>query len=217
MGSKNLEFVGGYATRVRAAQQRYGSRAFVLMIYRMLFQWPRLRSGFVGWRLRAVLGAKVGEKVRFGKRVFVRLPAGAIVIGAKSTLSDGCRIEVSAAPAATVSLGANCYLAPDVHVISTGSVEIGNNVQIAEFTSIRDTSHNYRARDVIITQQGDTVGHIKIGNDVWIGKGCLILGTPETVVIGDGVVIGAHSTVKDSIPDYAIAVGSPARVVGNRS
>lgn len=201
---------------MRAARQRYGSRAFVLLMYRALFLWPRLRSRAVAWKLRVVLGASIGLNVRFGKHVFVGLPAGAIEIGANATVNDRCRIEVTASPPGRVSLGANCYLAPDVHVISTGSVQIGDNVQIAEFTSIRDTSHNYRARDVTITRQGDTLGHIRIGCDVWIGKGCLILGAPHTVVIGNGAVIGAHSVVKDSIPDYAIAVGSPARVIGYR-
>jgi virginiamycin A acetyltransferase len=52
-----------------------------------------------------------------------------------------------------------------------------------------------------------------IGNDVWIGVGAIVL---RGVTIGDGVVIGANSVVTKDIPDYAIAVGSPAKVIKYR-
>lgn len=48
-----------------------------------------------------------------------------------------------------------------------------------------------------------------IGNDVWIGTRVIILGG---VHIGDGAIIGAGSVVTKDIPDYAIAVGVPAKV-----
>ena len=54
---------------------------------------------------------------------------------------------------------------------------------------------------------------IIIGSDVWIGRGVTVLGG---VKIGNGAVIGANSTVTKDIPPYAIAVGSPARVIKYR-
>jgi acetyltransferase-like isoleucine patch superfamily enzyme len=89
-------------------------------------------------------------------------------------------------------------------------------VRVAEFVSLRDSSHNYQDRNRYIYQQGDTMGTLSIGNDVWIGQGAIILGSPDGTFIGNGVVIGAHSVVKESIPDYAVAVGAPARIVGFR-
>lgn len=53
----------------------------------------------------------------------------------------------------------------------------------------------------------------KIGNDVWIGASVNIL---AGVIIGDGVIIGAHSTVAKDVPPYAIVVGNPARIVRYR-
>lgn len=50
----------------------------------------------------------------------------------------------------------------------------------------------------------------EIGNDVWIGCNSTIL---RGSTIGDGAVIGANSLVNIDIPPYAIAVGSPARVI----
>lgn len=53
----------------------------------------------------------------------------------------------------------------------------------------------------------------RIGHDVWIGHGALIM---PGVSIGTGAVIGAMSVVTKDIPPYAVAVGSPARVVKMR-
>ncbi len=58
-----------------------------------------------------------------------------------------------------------------------------------------------------------TKGDVTIGNDVWIGTNSLVL---SGTTIGDGAVIGAGSVVRGRIPPYAIAVGSPCRVVMHR-
>lgn len=56
-------------------------------------------------------------------------------------------------------------------------------------------------------------GDVVIGNDVWIGFGTTIL---SGVTIGDGAIIGANSLVVGDIAPYAIAAGSPARVLKYR-
>lgn len=58
-----------------------------------------------------------------------------------------------------------------------------------------------------------TKGPISIGDDVWIGTGATIL---SGSTVGQGAVIGSGSVVAGTIPPYAIAVGSPARVVKYR-
>jgi acetyltransferase-like isoleucine patch superfamily enzyme len=51
-------------------------------------------------------------------------------------------------------------------------------------------------------------GDITIGSDVWIGTGVTIL---SGVRIGNGAIIGSCSLVTKDIPDFAIAMGSPAK------
>ena len=51
---------------------------------------------------------------------------------------------------------------------------------------------------------------IRIGNNVWIGGGAIIL---PGVTIGDGAVIGAGSVVRSDVPAASLAVGNPARIV----
>jgi len=58
-----------------------------------------------------------------------------------------------------------------------------------------------------------TRGNVRIGNDVWIGRGALIL---SGVAIGDGAIVGAESVVAKDIPPYAVVVGNPARVIRKR-
>ena len=59
---------------------------------------------------------------------------------------------------------------------------------------------------------------IEIGNDVWIGRGCILKSTnPEKpLVIGDGAVIASDSVVVKSVPPYAIVGGNPARIIKYR-
>lgn len=54
---------------------------------------------------------------------------------------------------------------------------------------------------------------VVIGNDVWIGANAIIL---PGVTIGDGAVIGAGAVVTRDVPDYAIVVGVPAKVIRQR-
>ena len=205
-----------YLLRIKAARERYRSRAFAVLLYRTLFQWPRLRSRAIRLKLRLLLRSEIASTVRFGKDVFVTIPGGLVAIGEQSWIGDRCFIEVSPNPQAQLSIGSNCYFAHDIHIGAYKEIVIGDNVRVAEFTSLRDTSHNYRERSQPINQQGDDVGKLSIGDDVWIGQGCIVLGSRVGTVIGRGAVIGAHSVVKGSIPEYAIAVGAPAKIVGYR-
>jgi len=54
---------------------------------------------------------------------------------------------------------------------------------------------------------------VTIGNDVWIGAYSVIM---PGVNIGNGAVIGAGAIVTRDVPDYAIVVGAPARVIRYR-
>ena len=59
---------------------------------------------------------------------------------------------------------------------------------------------------------------IEIGNDVWIGRGCILKCTnPEhPLIIGDGAVIASDSVVVKSVPPYAIVGGNPAKLIRYR-
>ena len=56
----------------------------------------------------------------------------------------------------------------------------------------------------------DRYGVPKIGDYVWIGPGAKIFGK---IKIGNNVSIGANAVVSKDIPDNAIVIGNPGRIV----
>ena len=63
-----------------------------------------------------------------------------------------------------------------------------------------------------IRDQGFEERDVEVGAGAWLGAHSVIVGCR----VGAGAVIGAGSVVTRDIPDLAIAVGSPARIVGSR-
>lgn len=52
-----------------------------------------------------------------------------------------------------------------------------------------------------------------IGNDVWLGANVLLT---NGINIGNGVIAGAGSIITKDVPDYAVVVGNPARIIRYR-
>lgn len=85
-------------------------------------------------------------------------------------------------------------------------IEIGNNVTM----SIRVTLMAHDASTKKLT--GYTkIGHIKIGNNVFIGANTTIL---PGVTIGDSAVVGAGSVVTHDVAEGVVVAGVPARQIG---
>ena len=75
------------------------------------------------------------------------------------------------------------------------------------------TNHKFEDPYVPIKDQGIIMksdSSVVIGEGSWIGTKAVIVGN---VKIGRHCVVGANSVVTKDIPDYSIAVGSPAKVV----
>lgn len=92
-------------------------------------------------------------------------------------------------------------------------IVIGKHVMIAANTSIYSYDHNVLPDQPIHKQDISSKGPVVIDDESWIGTGVIIL---NGVHIGKGAVVGAGSVVVKDIPDGAIAVGNPARVVKYR-
>ena len=96
------------------------------------------------------------------------------------------------------------------HIIATHSVVIEDNVLVADKVFISDCTHSYEdISKPVVSQQINTLNPVVIGEGSWLGENVCVCG----VKIGKHCVIGANSVVTSDIPDYCVAVGSPARVV----
>ena len=113
-----------------------------------------------------------------------------------------------------ITVGSNVSVGMNTVIYSKRKVKIGDNTQIAGQCYIIDTNHGTKAGQLIINQDDDVAEDgITIGSDVWIASQCVIL---KGAKINDGAVIGAQSLVNCEIPSNAIAVGTPAKVIGYR-
>lgn len=115
----------------------------------------------------------------------------------------------------SITIGSHTHIQPRcVFSAYKGSIRIGSNVQIAPNCGFYPYDHGTAAGELISKQPPETKGDIVIGDDAWLGFGAVVL---SGVRIGHGAVIGAGSVVTLDVPDGAIAVGVPARVVRMRA
>ena len=131
-----------------------------------------------------------------------------------------------------------CNLA---HHASVNNSEIGKRTSVGRFSKIRDSkigTYNSISWDVTIGAVSHPMDRIsmhaftyrkqfgisdkdimipqkttRIGNDVWIGYGAIIL---SGVTIGDGAIIGAGAVVTKDVEPYTVVAGVPAKVIKKR-
>jgi acetyltransferase-like isoleucine patch superfamily enzyme len=93
-------------------------------------------------------------------------------------------------------------------ILDCALVTIGDRVLFGPNVSIYTATH-----ETDIQSRRDNIEYAKpitIGNDCWIGGNVVVL---PGVNIGKGCTIGSGSVVTKDIPDWSVAVGSPARVI----
>ena len=95
-----------------------------------------------------------------------------------------------------------------------GDVTLEDDVLVGSHVSIANggAQHGTDRLDVPIREQPGQWPRVTIGRDTWVGDRCVILAD-----VGAHCVIGAGSVVTKPIPDYAVAVGVPARVLRYRN
>lgn len=161
----------------------------------------------------------IGKNVFVDEGTFLK----AVVLSGNTQIGKLCKV-FGADINGNVRIGNNTSLwGPNITIKSTvNKIIIGNYCSVARNVSIQEMNHNierftshYINKNILNIADEDNVskGDIIIGHDVWIGDGTKIL---SGVRIGIGAVIGANSVVTKDVPNYAIVVGSPARIIKYR-
>ncbi len=111
----------------------------------------------------------------------------------------------------TAEVGRNVYVGV---YCCLGTVTIEDDVLISSHVSIPSggKQHGIDRLDLPIREQPGIWSRVTIGRDSWIGDRAVVLAD-----VGHHCVIGAGSVVTEPIPDYAVAVGVPAKVVRFRN
>lgn len=193
--------------------------------------------GALGLALRkalypALLGA-CGRNVIFGQNVVLRHPHK-ITIGDNVVVDDNCLLDAKGTANRGISIGSGVFIGRNTilsckdgdidiqdganigfncELFSASRVSVGRDTLLAAYCYLIGGDHDFSDPDEAILKQSRRSTGVTIGDGAWLGAGAKVL---DGVTIGNRAVVGAAAVVKETIPPGAIAVGIPARIVGQR-
>ena len=103
-----------------------------------------------------------------------------------------------------LKIGNGVFINSNLLAMARGGITIEDDVQIAANVSLISNNHDPYERHIL------TCKPIGIRKGAWIGANAVVLAGTE---IGRYAIVGAGSVVTKDVPDYAVAVGNPAKVI----
>lgn len=131
---------------------------------------------------------KILERINLAREKFVRVIHPSSIIGSNVEIGEGTMI--------ISGVIVNTYSKIGAHVILNTSSSVDHHSIIEDFVHIAPGVH--------------TGGNVKVEEGAFIGIGASII---PGIKIGKWSIVGAGSVVTKDVPDYATAVGNPARVI----
>lgn len=168
------------------------------------------REGLDSWQKKQLLAEKFSE-VSFGKGVQV-IGLNTVAIGRGSCISDDVWVNDCIRDGLTRLKIGETVLVGRRGVISTaGYLEIGSFTILAPDVIVTDADHVYENPMLPYLQQGATSDRtLIVEENCWLGMQVKVLGN---LTIGRGSVVAAGSLVRNSLPPFVVAAGSPSRIV----
>ena len=193
--------------------------------------------GALGLFLRArlyplVLGA-VGRNVVFGVNVTLRHPHK-IALGDNVVVDDQCCLDAKGVDNRGIVIGNGVFVGRNTilsckngdiviedranlgfncEIFSASRVRVGSDVLMAAYTYLVGGDHLYDRVDIPVLQQGRTARGIEVGPGAWLGAHVVVT---DGSTVGRDAIVGAGAVVVGAIPEFAIAVGTPAKVIRDR-
>jgi acetyltransferase-like isoleucine patch superfamily enzyme len=211
---------------------------FGFLLYEIFTLFLSNIGGALGYLLRKLAAQRLfraaGRGLILGRGIVLRHP-GRISLGHQVAIDDQAFIDGSGSGEIGVVLGdgvllsRNCtILGKHGHVVLEDRVDVGNNCVFASASGIRvgvatiiagncyiggGRYHHEDLGTPIMDQGAYSLGETVIGEGSWLGAGAIVL---DGVRLGKGVIVGAGAVVTKDAPDYAVLVGSPARILRMR-
>lgn len=160
------------------------------------------------------------SSINLGAQIYNFSTKDAITIGKNSNI--GGRI-VNYEFGGKIKIGDYCFVGEGCNLISSCSIEIGNNVLVAHGVDIFDHDthpiaplERHEHFKAIMAGKGATAKFnwtekpVKICDNAWLGAKSIIL---KGVTIGEAAIIAAGSVVTKDVEPYTIVAGNPAKFV----
>lgn len=103
-----------------------------------------------------------------------------------------------------IKIGKNVFINSNLLAMARGGIIIEDHVQIAANVQLITNNHDPYDRAVLLCKP------IRIKKGAWIGAEATIL---PGVCVGEHAIVGAASVVTKDVPDYAVVVGNPAKII----
>jgi acetyltransferase-like isoleucine patch superfamily enzyme len=179
-----------------------------------------------------LLGA-CGRNVVFGQNVVLRHPHK-IRIGDNVVIDDNCLVDAKGDTNRGITIGSGVFIGRNTilsckdgdielgdganvgfncEIFSASTVTVGRDTLVAAYCYLVGGDHDFSDPSLPIVAQARRSTGISVGEGAWLGAGAKIL---DGVTIGDRAIVGAAAVVREAVAPGAIAVGIPARVVGQR-
>ena len=153
-------------------------------------------------------GIAIGDQtyIAEGAWLFADIPDDVCSGGGKDN-NGGVARDITAC---SLRIGAHCEIGHFAHIVAKQSVTIEDSVLFADKVFVSDCTHEFEDIEMPVLNQPVTfIKEVTIGEGSWLGENVCVLGAS----IGKHCIIGSNAVVTKDIPDYSIAVGSPARVI----
>lgn len=112
-----------------------------------------------------------------------------------------------------IEIGNNVGISQSCFIQVRGHIKIGSHVIMGPGVSIFSENHNAESTEEYIINQGATRKGVIIGDGVWLGAKSTVL---DGVKIGEHAIVAAGSVVTKDVPPYCIVGGVPAKLIKSR-
>jgi acetyltransferase-like isoleucine patch superfamily enzyme len=147
---------------------------------------------------------KIGKHSEIGSMVMMNVPE--IEIGDYTTIREQVYCGGMTTPKSKLKIGSYVKIFQFTVLNTTDLLEIGNHVGIGGRCSI----FTHGSWQSVIEGYPAGFAPVVIKDNAWLPWHVFVM---PGVTIGEGSTIGACSLVTKDVPDYALAVGSPAKVI----
>lgn len=154
---------------------------------------------------------KLGQNVVFENGVMVFHPEN-IMIG--DNVYVGHQTILKGYYIGEFIIGEGTWIGQQCFFHSAGNIYIGKNVGIGPGVKVITSYHSEVGIEIPVLHSKLIFEKVVIEDNSDLGMGSVIL---PGVKIGKGAIVGAGAVVTKDVPDYAVVIGSPARILRFRN